>query len=62
MISSPCRNCPGKKMPKDECIKRCETLQEVQSFQTTVNDAIVSTQADFTEEASIIINGREFAY
>ncbi len=62
MISSPCVNCPGKKLPKEDCIKRCETLQAVQRFQNKFDDSIVSAQSDFTEETSIIINGREFAY
>ncbi len=62
MINSPCMNCPSKKMPKDECIKTCETLQEIQRYQTKLKEFAISKPIDYTEETSILISKREFGY
>ena len=37
MISSPCRNCDKRHMPKDMCMHECEKIAMVQQLQFTMN-------------------------
>lgn len=30
MIASPCKTCPKRRMPKDECLLTCERIQSLQ--------------------------------
>lgn len=30
MIASPCKTCPNRHMPKDECLLDCEKIQKLQ--------------------------------
>lgn len=36
MIASPCRDCPNRWLPKDDCLKSCEILAAVQRYGTRV--------------------------
>ncbi len=51
MIASPCKDCPKKHLPKDECLKTCQLLQSVQGMQLARNESPVYTAVDFTEES-----------
>lgn len=55
MISSPCKNCSRKNLPKDNCAKDCELIQAIQHTQTLVEQDCVSSGIDYTEEYSYII-------
>ena len=50
MISSPCKDCPKKHLPKDECLKDCQMLQNIQGMQLSRKESNVYTAVDFTEE------------
>ncbi len=56
MISSPCINCPNKSIPKDQCMHKCKTLQDLQDFQISHKEDIFSYAVDYSEETSISIN------
>jgi hypothetical protein len=51
MISSPCRNCHKKNLPKDECSKKCELLQAIQNIQISARKSISLSGIDYTEES-----------
>jgi len=55
MISSPCKNCSRKNLPKDDCAKDCELLQAIQHTQISAEQGCVSSGMDYTEEYSYII-------
>lgn len=43
MIASPCKNCPKRNKPKENCIKDCELLQAVQDIQyASIEDISIS--------------------
>ena len=50
MISSPCKKCPLKNQPKDECIKDCELLQDIQDIQGYIGEGTGLSAIDCTEE------------
>ena len=50
MISSPCKDCPWKNFPKDECLKTCQILQKIQGMQISRKESNVYTAIDFSEE------------
>jgi hypothetical protein len=50
MISSPCKTCPRKYYPKDECLKDCKLLQEIQDIQIATHDSTAYTAIDYTED------------
>ena len=50
MISSPCKDCPKKNLPKDECLKDCQMLQNIQGMQLSRRESNVYTAVDFSEE------------
>lgn len=52
MISSPCRNCPKEKLPKDECAKNCQLLQSVQDMQVATGHNFGPIGIDYTDEYS----------
>lgn len=56
MISSPCKNCSRKNLPKDDCAKDCELLQAMQHIQASAEQDCVSSGIDDTEEYSYIIS------
>ena len=55
MISSPCKNCSRKHLPKDDCAKDCEILQAIQLLQLSVEQEFISSGIDDTEEYSYIL-------
>jgi hypothetical protein len=50
MISSPCKNCLRKNLPKDNCIKDCKLLQAIQDIQISAKKSFDSSGIDYTEE------------
>ena len=50
MISSPCKNCSRKNLPKDNCIKNCKLLQAIQDIQISAKKSFDSSGIDYTEE------------
>lgn len=51
MISSPCKNCHRKYLPKDECSKKCELLHAIQDIQVTARKSSSLTGIDYSEES-----------
>jgi hypothetical protein len=51
MISSPCKECRNKNFPKDECLKSCELIQNIQGLQLARRETNVYTAVDFSEES-----------
>jgi len=51
MISSPCKNCHRKNLPKDDCSKKCELLQAIQDIQVSARKSISFSGIDYTEES-----------
>jgi hypothetical protein len=51
MISSPCKNCARKNLPKEICIKDCKLLNAIQGSALSDNFQVGST-IDYTEEYS----------
>jgi hypothetical protein len=51
MISSPCKDCPKRGLPKDECLKTCEAIQNIQSLQLSRRESNVYTAVDFSEDS-----------
>ena len=50
MISSPCKDCPRKNMPKENCVKDCQLLQAVQDFQIISERSSALNGIDYTAE------------
>jgi hypothetical protein len=50
MISSPCKNCPKRDLPKKECAKDCQLLNAVQDLQMAAEEGCVSSRVDYTED------------
>lgn len=51
MISSPCKTCQKRNTPKDECLKTCQMIQNIQGMQLARRENSVYTAVDFTEES-----------
>jgi hypothetical protein len=51
MISSPCKDCQKKNFPKDECLKDCQLIQNIQGMQLARKESNVYTAVDFSEES-----------
>ena len=51
MISSPCKNCHRKHLPKDECSKNCELLRAIQDIQVTSKKCGSLSGIDYSEES-----------
>ena len=49
MISSPCKNCPKRDLPKKDCAKDCPLLNAVQNLQMVAEESCVSSRQDYTE-------------
>ena len=52
MISSPCKNCPRKDLPKEDCAKNCKLLKAIQDIQVSNERWNVGSGIDYTEEYS----------
>lgn len=51
MISSPCKNCHRKNLPKDECSKNCELLHAIQDIQVITKKSDRLSGIDYSEES-----------
>ncbi|MFC1828832.1 hypothetical protein ACFL0O_04385 [Thermodesulfobacteriota bacterium] len=51
MISSPCKNCPRRSLPKEACAKDCQLLQAVQDKQLKSGNNSFLSGIDYTEES-----------
>lgn len=60
MISSPCRNCRNKDVPKDKCAKDCRLLIEVQQLHASVEESRLVYAIDVLEEYAITIDTDDF--
>ncbi|MBW1840956.1 MAG: hypothetical protein JRI75_04095 [Deltaproteobacteria bacterium] len=56
MISSPCKNCPRRRLPKEVCAKDCQLLQAVQDRQRTSANSSFLSGIDYTEESRYSIS------
>ena len=52
MISSPCKNCPRKDLPKEDCAKNCKLLKAIQEVHASAEKWNVCSGIDYTEEYS----------
>ncbi len=50
MISSPCKNCFRKDLSKEDCMKSCQLLREIQHISVSFERSCVSSRTDCTEE------------
>lgn len=50
MISSPCKDCHNKNLPKDECLKSCKMIQNIQGMQLARRESNAYMAVDFSEE------------
>jgi hypothetical protein len=50
MISSPCKNCPKRDLPKKDCAKNCQLLNAIQDLQMAAEQGCVSSRRDYTED------------
>ena len=53
MISSPCKDCPKKNLPKDECLKTCEMIQNIQGMQLSRRESNVYTARGFHRRTAV---------
>lgn len=60
MINSPCAKCPRRNLPKDDCVKACQSIQELQGAQIGNTDLSVLSRIDCQEETRVVINRRDF--
>jgi hypothetical protein len=49
MISSPCKNCAKRNLPKKDCAKDCQLLNAIQDLQMAAEEGCVSSRPDYTE-------------
>ncbi len=52
MISSPCKNCPRRDLPKEDCAKNCKLLKAIQHIHVSAEKWNVGSGIDYTEEYS----------
>ena len=50
MISSPCKTCPKMNLPKDQCLRTCQMIQDIQGEQLIRKESSIYTAVDFSEE------------
>jgi len=55
MISSPCKNCPRKDLPKEDCAKNCQLLKAIQDIHISAEKWNVGSGIDYTEEYNYTI-------
>jgi hypothetical protein len=55
MISSPCKNCPRKDLPKENCAKNCKLLKAIQDIHISTENWNVGSGIDYSEEYSFSI-------
>ncbi len=50
MICSPCKDCPRKNLPKDNCVKKCKLLEAIQEMNSSSEKLNDGCGIDYTEE------------
>lgn len=55
MISSPCKTCPKKDLPKEDCLKDCQLLKAIQDVQMSSEGRYSSIGIDYTEDTRYTI-------
>lgn len=60
MISSPCRTCFNKKVPKDRCMVNCEKLKNIQNFQLSIHEDVLSYAMDDMMESNLSVTRTSF--
>jgi hypothetical protein len=55
MISSPCKNCPKRDLPKENCAKTCNLLKAIQEIHISIEKWDGGSGIDYTEEYSFSI-------
>jgi len=55
MISSPCRNCENKHMPKDECVDTCRKLDEIRRLQFSRREISICQAVDYADDNRFLI-------
>ena len=48
MISSPCKNCENKNLPKEICSVNCQILKELQNLQRSVANEFFTPAIDYS--------------
>lgn len=56
MISSPCKNCSRRNMPKETCARDCQVLQAVQDIQAASGKNSFLSGIDCTEESRYAVS------
>jgi len=56
MIASPCKDCKNRNLPKDECLKTCELIKNIQGMQLARRERNVYMAVDFSEESRFQIS------
>jgi hypothetical protein len=56
MISSPCKNCARKNLPKDMCAKNCKLLNALQDIEVSSEKWNDGSGIDYTEEYNCSIS------
>ena len=60
MISSPCRNCENKDMPKDECLETCRKLDEIHRLQFSRREISICQAVDYADDNRFLIGHAEY--
>ena len=50
MISSPCKNCPRKDLPKEDCAQDCQLLKAIQDIELSAEINSTSSGIDYSAE------------
>lgn len=50
MISSPCKFCHHRDDPKDECLKGCKLLHQLQDLHIAKAESMAYSAIDYTED------------
>ena len=59
MISSPCRDCENKYLPKDECLETCHKLEEIRRLQFSRREISICQAVDYADDNRFLI-GHEY--
>ncbi len=60
MISSPCRTCENKNLPKDECVDNCSKLNELRRIQFCRRDINICHAIDYDDDNRFLIGYAEY--
>ena len=60
MISSPCRDCENKHMPKDECLETCRKLEEIRRLQFSRREISTCQAMDYSDDNRFLIGHAEY--